>query len=105
MKLKHIDLASSKLIHGTTDHLKALPLQYMNFASADRLGGDIANLAESLQFVNLRDARFMTGSLKDTAGGTGKCKLRELNLHSSTAGTSVTPLSGLYGYLTRDNTA
>merc|ERR1712113_428923 len=85
--LKHIDLASSRLIHGNTDHLKTLTkLVFINFASADRVSGDVAELPETLRFANLRDARFMTGKLVDTAGGDTKCNLRELNLHSSVGG-------------------
>jgi len=89
-KLRNMDLAGSPLIRGDVDHLP-VKLEYVNLASAEGVGGDVAKLPATLIYGNFRSALLFSGTVGAITKGAGggvkggekKCKLRELDLHSS----------------------
>merc|ERR1712203_95100 len=65
--------------------------KYVNFASAEGIGGTLETLPKSLEYANFRSALLFKGdvaAVTDAADGgkwegREKCALRELDLHSS----------------------
>merc|ERR1711972_837773 len=83
--LTHLDFAGSPLLRGDVSSIRALPLQYINLASAQQIGGDLNNLPAALVYANFKSALMFTGSVDNIMNG-GACDLKEIDLGSAQAG-------------------